>query len=97
LGASRKELNESLVEIDFLKRFNRNLTIQCQSLTREVLVLRKGQGEGSNEKNIYTAREEVDSRGKDNRGRHSSKELGVSSSKRRVFLGEDAEKEELPR
>jgi hypothetical protein len=47
------------VEMDFLKRFNRNLTIQCQVLTREILVLKgKATGKRGSEKSIYTGREE---------------------------------------
>ena len=37
LEDTRKELEQSLVERDFLERFNRNLKTQCEALTKEIV------------------------------------------------------------
>ena len=36
----RKQLEESLIERDFLSRFNKNLRNECESLTKEILQLK---------------------------------------------------------
>jgi hypothetical protein len=72
-----------LVERDFLERFNKNLKAQCESLTKEILVLKAAAKEEprKTERNIYTAREDAESKG----SRNSSNELGLTS-KRKEFL-----------
>lgn len=88
LEKAKKDLEQSLVERDFLERFNRNLKAQCETLTKEILQLR-----GSNpcdgkkhDKNIYTSRDETES----NRSRNSSNEL-VAVNKRKDLKREKEE------
>lgn len=60
LEKTKKDLEQSLVERDFLDRFNRNLKAQCESLTKEILVLRGSSTTGEskkNDKSIYTSRD----------------------------------------
>lgn len=59
LEQSRKQLEQSLVERDFLERFNKNLKGQCETLTKEILVLKAGSSSEAKKKdsNIYTSRD----------------------------------------
>lgn len=57
LDRTRKELEQSMVERDFLERFNRNLKAQCEAFTKELLLL-KGAESKRNEKSIYLSRDE---------------------------------------
>lgn len=90
LEQTRKELEQSLVERDFLERFNKNLKSQCETLTKEILVLKGSGGSGEPkrpERSIYTTREEEGSR-----SRNGSSEVR-SVSKRKEFLQWRKEKE----
>lgn len=78
------------MERDFLERFNKNLKGQCETLTKEILLLKSSHSNESRrpEKNIYTSREEEGSR-----SRGASSEVR-SVSKRKEFLQWRKEKEE---
>jgi chromosome segregation ATPase len=86
LERSRKELKQSLVERDFLDRFNRNLKTQCETLTKEILQLREANHDLKRpEKHLHSAREELEL----SKSRHSSNDLQLPRRK-------DTRKEETP-
>lgn len=87
---TRKELDQSLVERDFLQRFNKNLKAQCEALTKEILVLKSSPPDTRRDKNIYTAREDDAC---SNRSRNSSNEFGLTS-KRKQFMQWKKDKED---
>jgi hypothetical protein len=75
LDRTRKDLEQSLVERDFLERFNKNLKTQCEQLTKELLILKANtQASDSKrpEKSIYLSRDEGDNSSK---GRNSCNDL----------------------